>query len=297
MRFDLTDLRLFLAVLDVGSITHGATAVGLSLAAASERLRDMETDGKVVLLARSRRGVQPTEAGDALAHHARLILRQTSHMQDELGQHAKGMRATIRLLANTAAMTEFLPVRLGPWLAAHPQVDVDIRERQSTEIASAVRLGLAEIGILSAAVDIAGLHLRPFATDNLVVIVPRHHPFASHRALSFGAIIGENVVGLSDGALQSHLDAQAVRAGFRFKMRVRVRTYEGVCRLVADGVGLGILPATAAARYRRPMQLAVLRMTDPWTKRHLAACIREEPELTPTALSLFEHLIGATRDS
>ncbi|RZM25885.1 MAG: LysR family transcriptional regulator, partial [Sphingomonas sp.] len=76
MRFDLTDLRLFLAVVDAGSITHGAADVGLSLPAASERLRDMEATGEVVLLRRGRRGIAPTEAGEMLAHHARTILHQ-----------------------------------------------------------------------------------------------------------------------------------------------------------------------------------------------------------------------------
>ncbi|MDO5613424.1 MAG: LysR family transcriptional regulator [Paracoccus sp. (in: a-proteobacteria)] len=55
----MTDLRLFLAVADAGSITHGAADVGLSLAAASEQLRDMEATGGVKLLDRQGRGVVP----------------------------------------------------------------------------------------------------------------------------------------------------------------------------------------------------------------------------------------------
>ena len=55
MRFDLADLRLFLAIVDAGSITHGALAANLSVAAASERLRDMEASGGVRLLERGRR--------------------------------------------------------------------------------------------------------------------------------------------------------------------------------------------------------------------------------------------------
>ncbi len=132
MRFDLIDLRLFLAVIDAGSITHGAAEAGISLAAASERLRDMETAGEVLLLHRGRRGVELTEAGEALAHHARAILHQMAQMRAELGRYAKGLRANVRILANTAAISEFLPERLAPWLTAHPQVDVELKERQST---------------------------------------------------------------------------------------------------------------------------------------------------------------------
>lgn len=91
MRFDLIDLRLFLAVADAGSITHGAAEIGLSLPSASERLREMEVTGGVRLFERKRRGVVPTEAGSALLHHARLILHQMAQMRGEIGQYAKGV--------------------------------------------------------------------------------------------------------------------------------------------------------------------------------------------------------------
>lgn len=99
--------------------------------AASERLREMEASSKVRLLDRGRRGVTLTEAGDALLHHARLIRSQVARMQGGMGQLARAMRGTVRLLANTAAITEFLTTRLAPWLASNPQAAIAIKERQS----------------------------------------------------------------------------------------------------------------------------------------------------------------------
>lgn len=297
MRFDLTDLRLFLAVVDAGSITHGAMDVGLSLPAASERLRDMEAAGEVTLLSRGRRGVLPTEAGEALAHHARLILRQMAQMRGELGELAKGLRATIRLAANTVALTEFLPERLAPWMAAHPQIDIVPKERQSAEIAKAVSAGLAEIGILSDAVDTAGLQLRPFAIDRLVVVMPRDHALAANKRIAFASILHHHFIGLTGGALQDHIDAQAARMGVRLKMRVRMRTFEGICRMAAEGVGLGIVPETAARRCSRPMRIASVRLADEWATRRLSICVRSEVELTPPARDLTEHLASCGRRS
>lgn len=290
MRFDLTDLRLFLAVVDAGSMTHGAAEVGLSLPAASERLRDMEAIGKVKLLERGRRGVRPTPAGEALAHHARLILRQIAEMRGELSEHASGLRATVRLAANTAALTEFLPQRLGAWMAAHPRIDIDLKERQSIEVARAVAADLVEIGILSGAVDTGGLYLRPFAVDRLVVVIPRDHALAASRRLAFTDILDRHFVGLADGALQGHIDAQAQRLGLRLKMRLRMRTFEGICHLVAAGVGLGIMPETAARRGGRSAGTAYVRLADDWATRQLSVCVRAEKELTPAAHGLFEHL-------
>src|SRR5262249_36140528 len=143
-----TDLRLVLNVADAASITHGAARSGLALASASERIRDMEQELGAHLFERQRRGVAPTAAGLALLHHARLVIRQLEAMRGELSAFAKGLRGRVRVLSNTAATLEFLPPLLGPFLAAHPQVDVEIEERPSPEIVRGVAAGRAEIGIV-----------------------------------------------------------------------------------------------------------------------------------------------------
>ncbi len=290
MRFDLTDLRLFVAVVDAGSITHGASNAGLSLPAASERLQDMEAAGEVLLLNRGRRGVVPTEAGEALAHHARTILHQMAQMRGELGRYAKGMRASVRILANTAAMTEFLPQRLATWMAANPQIDIDLQERQSTDIARSVSTGSAEIGVLSSAVETDGLTLKPFAVDRLVAVFAQDHVFAQNPSLRFADLLGEHFIALTDGALQQHLDMQAARLGAKLKVRVALRNFDGICRMAGAGIGVGIVPETAARRFKRSTRVAMTRLQDDWATRKLSVCVRNEAELTAPARSLLDHL-------
>lgn len=290
MRFDLTDLRLFLAVAEAGSITHGAGDVGLSLAAASERLRDMELDGGVQLLERGRRGVATTAAGEALAHHARLILRQMAQMRGELGEHASALRAVVRLAANTVAVAEFLPPRLAAFMAAHPRVDIDLKERQSPEIAKAVASGFAEIGILSAAVETAGLTLTPFAIDRLVAVLPQGHGLAGNGRLVFAELLNDFFIGLAGGALQEHIEAQAARLGVRLKMRLRLRSFEAICQLAGAGAGVGIVPETAALRCGRTVPIAIVRLADDWATRHLSLCVRSGEALSPQAEALLAHL-------
>ncbi len=84
MRFDLSDLRLFLSVVEAGSITHGAERMHLAIAAASTRIRNMEAALGTALLHRRRQGVQPTPAGRTLVHHARILLQQSERMHGEL---------------------------------------------------------------------------------------------------------------------------------------------------------------------------------------------------------------------
>jgi DNA-binding transcriptional LysR family regulator len=140
MHFDLTDLRLFLHVAETGSITAGAARSGLSLAAASARVRGMEVQTAVPLLERCRRGVEPTPAGRTLLHHARLVTGQVEIMRGELGEFARGLKGHVRLFANTSTATEFLPEILASFLAANPNVDVDLHERISAEVARSERL-------------------------------------------------------------------------------------------------------------------------------------------------------------
>lgn len=293
MRFDLTDLRLFLAVVDAGSITHGAAEVGLSLPAASERLRDMEASGEVNLLNRGRRGVAPTEAGEMLTHHARTILHQMSQMRGDIGRYAKGLRASVCIFANTAAITELLPERLAAWMAAHPQIDVDLKERESSEIARSVGAGFAEIGVLSSAVETGSLTMRPFAIDRLVVVAAREHPLVRSKEVGFADLHGDQFVGMADGALQNHIERQASRLGMKMKMRVRLRSFQGICRMVGAGAGVGIIPQSAARRCKQSTRIEIIRLRDEWATRRLSLCVRDESDLTPPAKALFDHLSEA----
>ena len=175
MRFDLIDLRLFLHVAETGSITHGAARANLALASASARIRGMEETLGVDLLERGRRGVRPTPAGEALVHHARVVLQQLERMKGELGDYARGLKGHVRVLSNTAAMTEFLPDALATYLADHPNIDIDLEERPSYEIVQAVAQGLADLGIVADGLDLGALETFPFRLDRLVAVVPRGH--------------------------------------------------------------------------------------------------------------------------
>src|SRR3954447_24921825 len=179
MHFDLTDLRLFLNVAEAGSITAGAARSGLALASASARMQGMEAQAGVALLERGRRGVEPTPAGRALLHHARLVVGQVERMRGELGEYARGLKGRVRVLANTAATAVHLPDSLAAFLAANPNVDVDLDERPSPEVARAVAEQEAEIGIAAEHADFSGLETMPFRTDRLVLVAPRDHAIAS----------------------------------------------------------------------------------------------------------------------
>ncbi|MBV9833071.1 MAG: LysR family transcriptional regulator [Alphaproteobacteria bacterium] len=291
MRFDLADLRLFVHVTEAGSLTHGAERAGLALASASERVKAMEETLGVPLLQRDRQGTQPTAAGLALLDHARLMLAQFERMKGELGAHARGLKGRIRVLSNTAAISEHLPGSLADFLAAHPALDIELEERESPDIVTAIAGGQADIGIVADPPDTSGLETYPFREDRLVLVVPARHALASRRQIWFSEALDHDLVGLSHGsALQAHLARHAARLGKKMRLRVRLTGFDAQCRLVEHGAGLAIVPATAAARCRRSMAIRALRLRDPWSVRQLRICVRRPASLPVHARRLLEHL-------
>lgn len=291
MRFDLTDLRLFLNVVEAASITGGAERAGLALASASARVRGMEDVLGVPLLERGGRGVRPTPAGRTLAHHARIVLRQVERMRGELADFARGLKGHVRLLCNTAALMEFLPDALAGFLAAHPGIEIDLEERLSAEIVPAILDGAADMGIVADSVDTAGLLAVPFRRDRLVLVTADGHPFAARGRIGFAETLDESFVGLVEGsALQGHLAGHAARAGRRMAFRVRLRGFEAVGRMVERGVGIAVMPETAARRCQETMRLAVVPLAESWADRNLMLVVRDLDRLPVHARRLFDAL-------
>lgn len=291
MRLDVADLQLFLCIVDAGSITAGAERANLALASASERLRNIEKAVGVELLQRRSRGVITTEAGEALAHHARLILRQQEALRNELDDYAKGARGTVQLYANTAALSEFLPSRLAPWLAQRPRLRVEVKERASADIIRAVAAGLVEAGVVSTAVQARDVQLIAIAPDHLVLVTDTAGASRFGREVAFADLLALPFVGLYQGsALQDHIDQHAHDAGRPLDIRIRMSSFESVCEMVSHGVGVAIVPGRIAQRYRRRHSLRVHALSDAWAKRELCLCLRDWEGLSAPMQSLLTHL-------
>jgi DNA-binding transcriptional LysR family regulator len=291
MHFDLVDLNLFRHIVEAGSITHGAERAHLALAAASTRVRNMEVALGASLLVRGRQGVTPTQAGRTLLQHARAILRQAESLREDLGAYAGGAAGQIRVLCNTNALTEFLPEALSSFLAAHPNVSVDLQERLSDEIVGLIAEGMADIGIVAGTVDMSALETYPFRRDRFVLVVAREHALARRAKIPFAQVLDYDFVGLDRAsALQRFLAEKAAPVGRTLRLRVQLRSFDAVCRLVECNVGIGIVPESTARRVKRTMAIAIVELTDPWAVRDLTICIRRLSELPPYARQLVEHL-------
>ncbi|MNZ50061.1 HTH-type transcriptional activator CmpR [compost metagenome] len=294
MHFDLIDLTLFRHTLECGNITAGARRSHLSLPAASARIRAMEASLGTALLERNRRGVQPTPAGQALLQHARLIGQQVERLQFDLGQYAQGQQGQVRLLCNTAALTEYLPELLAGYLADNPGVSVDVQEMPSLRIVQSITQGMADLGIISTAAPSTHLQTRPFRDDPLALITPLAHPLSSEPAPSFIDSLAHGHVGLgANSALALYLEEQALREGRRMRVRVRAEGFDGVIRMVAGGAGVGVVPLAAVKRWEGLLPLHWVALREDWANRRLRLCARDFAGLPGYAAGLVERLAKA----
>ena len=142
--------------------------------------------------------------------------------------------------------------------------------------------------MVSNAVHSKELSIHPLATDDLVVLVSQSHRCASQKKVSFEDILTEPFVGLSEGsALQKYIAEQAEILGGKLDVRVYMNTFAGVGEMVAHGVGVAVVPWSAAKRYRRKYPYQSLSLTEDWAHRQLCACFRNWDELSVPIKSLL----------
>ncbi|TRO32655.1 LysR family transcriptional regulator [Pseudomonas sp. ALS1131] len=291
MHFDLPDLRLFIHIAESPSLTQGARKAFLSPAAASARIKALESQLGSRLLYRDSRGVELTPAGQRLLQHARLIMRQVDYLKSEFTEYGTDAAGHIRIFANTTAVTEFLPEVLAGFLAERPGVTVDLQERLSRDIVRGVLDGAADLGIIAGPVQAPGLQVLHFSTDRLVLAVPLGHALAQRQSVSFNDTLAYQHIGLHEGStLLSFLREQVEKLGGSLALRIQVSSFEAICRMIEGGVGIGIIPESAARRHSRTMQLAILQLDEAWAVRERSMLVRELDALPGSVRALIERL-------
>lgn len=276
MHLDFTDLRLFIHITEAPSLTQGAKRAFLSPAAASVRIKAMETQLNCQLFYRDSRGVELTDAGQRLLKHARVIMRQMGNLKNEFAMYGTDASGHIRIFANTTAVTEFLPEVLAYYLAKNPGITVDLQERLSKDIVRGVLDGSTDIGIIAGPVTSKDLQVLHFSTDRLVLVVPKGHILDNGDAQKFSAAIPFHHVGLQEGStLQAFMREQAEKLGEQMSWRIQLSSFESICRMVEVGVGVGVIPESAAIRHSKTMELAIVQLDETWAVRERSILVKQ----------------------
>lgn len=289
---DLVSLALFLRAVETGSLSKAAEQSHIALAAASRRIALMEDRYGVKLLYRSSQGVEVTPAGEALAHHAHLLLNQAEKLEGDLSDYAKGVRGHVRIQTNTSAMIQFLPGDLALFAKAYPDVKIELEENRSREIVNALHDGKTDIGVIVEGVPTDGLACFTYRHDRLVAVLPVEHPLRAAE-VNFSELLEYDFIGLDGSTVITQLMSRAAsERGERLKLRVQVRSFEAVSKLVQAGMGIGLLPEAAAQDVAEVMGLRLVHLRDDWTKRTMYVCVRDPASLPLIGRKLLQMLVG-----
>lgn len=293
-RVDLVSLSLFSLVARTGSISQGAGLAALAVGAASKRLSDLERSLGTTLLERHSRGVTLTEAGLALQRHAQRILSDVDQMAADLSDYASGLTGVVRLWANTSAVTQFLPGQVSAFVRDNPRIRIELEEADSHEIVVAVLDGRADLGIFADRTPALGLHVLNYRHDRLVLVVPAGHPLARRKAVRWEQAVEYDFVTLAKAtSLHKRLEMETEKLGRRLKNRIQVRSFDAMCRMIAAGLGIAVLPDVAVEPLLKPLNLRRVALDEPWSDRTLLIGVRDLDALPRHVRVFIDHLCSA----
>ena len=291
-RLDFSSLHLFVAVCECGSIGRAAQQEYMAASAVSKRLSDLEALFHTPLLQRLPRGVAPTAAGLCLLHHARAMIQQLHHMHSELDEYAEGVRGHVRVHASISATLQFLPEDLGSFSQIHSHIKIDLQEQLSVQVLQAVQNGQADVGIGSFIHGFSNLQTQPYRQDQLAVVMPRQHALAQRSTLLFSDTLHEDHVGLhDDSSVLQAMQHAAQMAGLPIRLRMQVSGLDAMCRMIANGLGLGVMPYRAFELMGATHGLVAVPLEDTWAKRQLWLVAQDFARLPHPAKLLCEHLL------
>jgi DNA-binding transcriptional LysR family regulator len=291
-RIDAFSLRLFVSAARAGSLVRGAQQEHIAPSALSRRIADLEHAFGAPLLVRSPRGIALTEAGRLVLARGEQIDADLQGLVREVQSLGDEVRGTVRLHANVSAVIGFLPERLQPFMAAHPKVTVALREEDTRDVLRACLEDRADVGVGVALPVPAGLDAWAFATDALQVVMPAGHALARSGAVGFARVVAQPLIGVHrGGALDRTLHRHAEALGVDFAPKVSVSSFDAVCRMVEAGLGIAVIPTSAAAAYAGHPRFARLPLDEPWAERRLSVYA---PRKTPRSRAVAA-LIAALR--
>lgn len=278
-RLDPYSLRLFACAAEESSIARAAAKENIAPSALSRRIADLEHALGVALFVRSAHGIQLTEAGRVAYERARQFETELESLLRDVRSLSGVVSGRVRLFANSSSVIGFLPERLKGFSAAYPMVSIALQERLSSEINRACLDDVADLGVCIIDPIPNGLDAWHFARDRLIAVLPRDHPLCAQDRLQFSGLVQHPLVCIqSGGALDRMLRDRAAAIDVELRVSVSVNSFDGVCRMVEAGLGIAIVPNSAASAYAGSAQFERRPLNEPWAERELRViALRKSP--------------------
>lgn len=295
---DSTSARIFVSVIEEGSIAKAASRENIVPSAVSKRLAELEAGLGVLLVERGAHGVRATPAGEALVYHARMVLQALDRLHEEMGEYREGVRGHIRIRASASALSAGLTAEIEAFLRDNPQIKIDLEEQETPRILQDVAEGKADVGVGPDFFRNDTLQFLPYRRYHLGVAVPGNHPLSLLEHVAFQETLQfDQVEQSASSAVSQMLDAAARQASQAKRTRIRVRGFESVCRMISAGMGVGVVPSFLEPLYKELYGLEFVPLTDLWARPMVCVILRDRETLTSAARLFVNLLLSSANDS
>jgi len=293
LNIDLGALRTLVAAIEEESLARAAEREGLVTSAVSKRIAELERNLGVTVLQRHNRGVLPTAAGSALYHRAKAILGQVSGLTNFVEDFAADGSPKIQLAANRSSIILFLPRELKRYQDTQSvRLRIDLLEAYSSEIPRLIVEKNLDIGIYHAVGPAPGVYSLPYHRDRVVLVVPNGHPLQRLEAVHLDQAREFDFLGyFPRHSFESFMELAGHSLTGPLNVKIQVSNYEARCRMIREGLGIGIMPEGIADTYTSHLGLSKVQLKDDWAHRQFYLCVRDPETLRPSSRSLFDFFV------
>ncbi|WP_256665336.1 LysR family transcriptional regulator [Pseudomonas sp. SLFW] len=296
MNLEMSDLRAFVAVAELGTFSAAALDLHLSQPALSRRISKLEAKMGVRLLERTTRRVDLTAFGRDFARKARDILNSLDESLIGLGDVAGRMSGEVSVACVPSVVRYFLPQVLREFHERYPRIVIRVMDEGASDVLSSVVRNEVDFGLNYIGVQEANIDFQPVLKEAFVVACRRDHPLAKRPAVTWTELNAYDYMSVAKASgNRLLLDLALADAPDLPRSFCEVRHVMSVVSLVEAGVGIAAVPRLAMPADDHPILVSV-PLVEPVVSRTIGLIRRRGRVLSAAAQQLYE-MIGERRES
>jgi DNA-binding transcriptional LysR family regulator len=278
----LVQVEGFLEVARRGSVSRAAEVLFITQPTLTARLQGLERELGTPLFLRTPHGMRLTDAGRAWIPYAERALRALVDGRDALEQVVTASAGHLMIAAAPAVSTYVLPDLLESFVATHPRVEVSVRTGHSEDVVELVLRDEVQLG-LGRAIRHPELELRPFHTEDLVLVCAPDHPFTQLSSVTMPQVAAEKLIMFDRTSSYYEITQGAfLSAGVSLRGLMELDSIEAAKKMVERDLGVALLPATAVAREIAGKTLRTVKMNDAPPMQNTIVAYRRRDAGKPT---------------